>query len=436
MKVCVAGLWHLGAVTAASLASVGHEVAAFDEDAQVTADLAAGTPPLFEPGLEDLVEQGLAAGTLRATSDPADAVSGAEVLWVTYDTPVDAEDIADVDLVVGRVQALLPLLAAGTVVLISSQLPVGTAARLETEAPAGLSFAVSPENLRLGKAIEVFLQPDRVIVGVRDDHARAVIGRLLAPVTDRIEWMGVESAEMAKHALNAFLAVSVTFINEVAAVCERVGADAGDVSRALKTEQRIGPKAYLGPGGAFAGGTLARDIRALTGLGDAEGLPLPVLHGVWDSNTAHRGWPRRTINALLADDAPATSPDALAGKVVAVWGLTYKPGTDTLRRSSSVELCRDLAASGATVRAHDPAVSELPDDLTEVIELTDDPFAAATGADALVIATEWPEYRALDAAQIGDALRGDLVVDANGFLAGALQDDPSVRYASVGRRPS
>jgi UDPglucose 6-dehydrogenase len=428
VRVCVAGLWHLGAVTAAALASVGHEVAAFDEDATVTADMAAGKPPLFEPGLEELIGAGLAAGRLRATSDPADALRGAEVLWVTYDTPVDAEDIADVDLVVDRVQALLPLLDAGTVVLISSQLPVGTAARLEASAPEGVSFAVSPENLRLGKAIEVFLEPDRVIVGVRDGHARDVIRGLLAPVTERVEWMGVESAEMAKHALNAFLAVSVTFINEVAAVCERVGADAGDVSRALKTEQRIGPRAYLGPGGAFAGGTLARDVRVLSAIGDAEGLTIPLLHGIWDSNAAHRAWPRRTLDALL--------DGGVAGTTVAVWGLTYKPGTDTLRRSSSVELCRDLGAAGATVRAHDPAVSTLPDDLTEVIDLTDDPFAAATGADALVIATEWPDYRALDASRIAGALRGDLVVDANGFLVAALAADPGVRYASVGRRPS
>jgi UDPglucose 6-dehydrogenase len=435
MKVCVTGLWHLGAVTAASLASVGHEVTAYDTDAGVVEALAAGTPPIFEPGLEELVGRGLAAGTLRPVADPAEAVRGASVVWVTYDTPVDAEDIADVDHVLDRVRALLPLLDEGTVVLISSQVPVGSTARLEAEAPAGISFAYSPENLRLGKALTVFLDPDRVVVGTRDEHGRQTVSALLAPVTERIEWMSVESAEMAKHALNAFLATSVTFINEVAAVCERVGADAAEVARALKTEERIGPKAYLGPGGAFAGGTLARDVRALTAIGDAEGLVTPLLHGIWVSNTAHRGWPRRTIGALLAGDAPSTSPDALAGKTVAVWGLTYKPGTDTLRRSSSVELCLDLIGAGAIVRAHDPAVTELPSDLSEVT-LMDDPFEAARGADALVIATEWPAYRELDATRIPDVLGGDLVVDANGFLAGALAGDDRVRYASVGRRPA
>ncbi|HMJ36401.1 MAG TPA: nucleotide sugar dehydrogenase [Baekduia sp.] len=435
MKVCVAGLWHLGAVTAASLASVGHEVTAHDADADAVAALAAGTPPIFEPGLEELVGRGLAAGTLRPVADAAVAVRGAQVVWITYDTPVDEQDAADVDHVLDRVRTLLPLVDDGAVVLISSQVPVGCTARLQAEAPAGVSLAYSPENLRLGSALRVFLEPDRVVVGTRDDRGRRVVAALLAPVTDRIEWMGVESAEMAKHALNAFLATSVTFINEIAAVCERVGADAADVSRALKSEERVGPRAYLGPGGAFAGGTLARDVRALTSIGDAEGLVTPLLHGVWDSNTAHRGWPRRTIGALLAAGAPSAAPDGLAGETVAVWGLTYKPGTDTLRRSSSVELCHELLAAGATVRAHDPAVRALPSELSEVT-LMDDPFEAARGADALVIATEWPAYRELDATQIADVLGGDLVVDANGFLAGALAGDGRVRYASVGRRPA
>jgi UDPglucose 6-dehydrogenase len=435
MRVCVAGLWHLGTVTAAALASVGHDVAAHDTDSAVVEDLSRGIPPLFEPGLKELIADGLESDSLHPIADAAEAVRGAELVWVAYDTPVDADDNANVDYVLDRVRALLPLLDHGTVVLISSQLPVGSTALLQADAPPGISLAYSPENLRLGKALNVFLEPDRVVVGVRDPYSEKVIAELLEPITDQIAWMGVESAEMTKHALNAFLATSVTFINEVASVCERVGADAGEVSSALKSEARIGPRAYLGPGGAFAGGTLARDIRSLTTIGDAEGLLTPLLHGVWDSNIAHRGWTRRTINILLGNGTSATPPDGLAGKTIAVWGLTYKPGTDTLRRSASVELCADLLGSGATVRAHDPAVQALPGDVCGAT-LMDDPFAAADGADALVIATEWPAYRELDAAKIPDVLRGDLVVDANGFLAQSLARDPRIRYASVGRRPA
>jgi UDPglucose 6-dehydrogenase len=421
MRVCVAGLWHLGTVTAAALASVGHDVTAHDTDSAVVEDLARGIPPLFEPGLKEMVADGLQDGSLHPIADAAQAVRGAELVWIAY--------------VLDRVRALLGLLDHGTVVLISSQLPVGSTALLQAEAPPGISLAYSPENLRLGKALSVFLEPDRVVVGVRDPYSQEVIAKLLAPITDQIAWMGIASAEMTKHALNAFLATSVTFINEVASVCERVGADAGEVSSALKSEARIGPRAYLGPGGAFAGGTLARDIRSLTSIGDSEGLLTPLLHGVWDSNVAHRGWTRRTINVLLGTGTSAMPPDGLAGKTIAVWGLTYKPGTDTLRRSASVELCTDLLGSGATVRAHDPAVRSL-DGAAAGATLMDDPFAAADGADALVIATEWPDYRELDASKIPDVLRGDLVVDANGFLAKSLARDPRIRYASVGRRPA
>ncbi|HWI21778.1 MAG TPA: nucleotide sugar dehydrogenase [Baekduia sp.] len=428
MRVCVAGLWHLGTVTAACLAAAGHRVAAHDPDSEVVANLLAAKPPIFEPGLKELVSAGLASGELMPTGHLADAVRGAEVVWVTYDTPVDDEDQVDSEQVLDRVREFLPLLDPGTVVLVSSQLPVGSIARLEAEAP-GVSFACSPENLRLGKAIEVFSNPDRVIVGVRDDHGRERIAQLLSPVTDRVEWMGVESAEMAKHAINSFLATSVTFINEIASVCERVGADAREVERALKTEQRIGPRAYLGPGAAFAGGTLARDVRALTAISDAEGLITPLLDGIWKSNDAHRSWPRRALVTLLS-----AATDGLAGKTVAVWGLTYKPGTDTLRRSASVGLCRELVAGGAAVRVHDPAVTALPPDLAAVT-LAGDALEAATGADAVVLATEWPEYLTLDPDAIVAALSGDLIVDANGFLAAALAADDRIRYATVGRYP-
>ena len=259
MKVCVLGLWHLGTVTAACLAAGGHQVSGLDFDQAVVANLKNGQPPLFEPGLEELVKQGLESGRLDFSSSAAEAVREARVIWVTYDTPVDDDDNADVEYVVERVARLFPYLEAGQAVLISSQLPVGTSKQLEALFAAArpgvaVSFSYSPENLRLGKAISVFSQPDRVVIGVRAEESRKRFAELLAPFTTHIEWMSVESAEMTKHALNAFLATSVTFINEIAAICEQVGADAKEVERGLKSESRIGPKAYLGPGGAFAGG--------------------------------------------------------------------------------------------------------------------------------------------------------------------------------------
>jgi UDPglucose 6-dehydrogenase len=428
VTVAVLGLWHLGSVTAACLAAAGHEVRAFDPDNAVVDALRSGRPPVAEPGLPDLIGQGLRSGALRFTSDAAEAMRGAEAVWVTFDTPVDAEDRADVASVVRHIEAAFPYVADRALMMISSQLPVGTLRRLEGawRTSAGgrhVSFACSPENLRLGDAINVFMNPDRVIVGVRDDAARQQAARLLAPITDRIEWMSTESAEMTKHAINAFLGTSVTFINELAAICEQVGADAKEVERGLRTESRIGPRAYLSPGGAFAGGTLARDISFLRDLGVAHGVPTRLLDGVFESNTAHQHWARRRLQSELGH---------LKGVRVAVWGLAYKPGTDTLRGSEALDLCRWLAGQGADVHVHDPAIATLPEDLDDVTCHTD-PVDAATGARVLIVATAWPVYRQVDLDRLAAAAPGVLVLDANRFLGPVLDGDSRFRAVAVGR---
>ncbi len=423
MKVCVAGLWHLGTVTAACLASGGHKVVGWDANEQTIEALARNEPPVSEPGLADLVTRVAEEGRLRFTADAADALRDAEIVWIAYDTPVDDDDSADVDFVLRSVESILPHVATGALVLISSQLPVGSTGELERRAAGrGVSFGYSPENLRLGKAIETFTKPDRVVAGVRDERDRPRVAELLAPFTARIEWMSVESAEMTKHALNAFLATSVAFINEIAAICEQVGADAREVERGLKSEPRIGPKAYLGPGGAFAGGTLARDVVFLSALGREHGVPTNLISGVKASNDAHRGWAARRLRDLVGE---------LAGVRIAVWGLTYKPGTDTLRRSSAIELCRWLVGEGARVAAHDPAVKSI--DVTGVA-LFGDPLEAARGASALVVMTEWPEYRTIAGDSIANALGGrKIILDANRFLSGQLAENQSVVYATVGK---
>ncbi len=429
MNICVLGLWHLGTVTAACLAQAGHNVIGIDFDEKTVDCLQQGVPPVFEPGLEELVRQGLSGGQLSFTTDLPAAVKGASVIWVAYDTPVDDDDKADVEFVIERVARLFPHIDQGTLVLISSQLPAGSTARLETMCRAAcpgkrVSFAYSPENLRLGKAIAAFTRPDRVVAGVRSGADRECIVHLLSPFTDRIEWMSVESAEMTKHALNAFLATSVAFANELASLCELVGADAKEVERGLKTEPRIGPKAYLSPGGAFAGGTLARDISFLAEIGSSRHQPTPLFSAVKTSNDSHRQWPQRKIQGLLGD---------LRGKTVSVWGLTYKPGTDTLRRSASVELCRWLAQQGASVRTHDPAVKALPADLSLGLTLCSTPADALEESYALVVSTEWPEYLSIEAKTVVGRMKEPIVIDANRFLAKTLGLDSKVIYVAVGK---
>jgi len=428
MKVCVMGLWHLGTVIAACLASGGHQVTGFDFDETVVAGLNLGRPPLYEPGLEDLVRMGLASGKLEFSNVLAEVVRDVQVVWVAFDTPVDNEDRADVDYVIKCVSKIFPYLKAGQEVLISSQLSVGTSKRLEAifsklRTGVNVSFSYSPENLRLGKAIYAFTQPDRVVIGTHTEKSRKVFIELLAPFTDQIEWMSVESAEMTKHALNAFLAASVTFINEIAAICEQVGADAKEVERGLKSESRVGSQAYLRPGGVIAGGTLARDIAFLTQLAHEKDLPIHLISAVRASNDAHKNWPRRHLIRLLGD---------LKDKTIAIWGLTYKPGTDTLRRSSAIELCMWLLEQGAQVKAYDPVVKSLPKHFS-AIHLSVSPFEAINASDALVVATEWPVFCNVAASEIISALRTPIILDANRFLSASLETLPNIHYVTVGK---
>ncbi|HZP19653.1 MAG TPA: nucleotide sugar dehydrogenase [Bauldia sp.] len=424
MRVAVYGLWHLGSVTAACLADGGHHVVGIDPDPATIAGLQAGKPPVAEPGLDALIRAGLAAGRLRFAEDRPESFAGIDLLWVTFDTPVDEDDVSDVGAVTGPVLSRLPALPDGCLVLVSSQLPVGTTRELVAAAAGkGLTFGYSPENLRLGKAIEVFTRPDRVIVGLEREIDRGRVSELLKPFTANIRWMSLESAEMTKHAINAFLATSVVFMNEIAAICETVGADAKEVEIGLKSEARIGPGAYLSPGAAFAGGTLARDVSALTEIGKRRVAGGPLLPAVLESNRRHALWALGKIRDRFSD---------LAGRRIAILGLTYKPGTDTLRRSSAVELARRLAVDGARVAAFDPSLTSLPDDLAREIDLAPSPAEAMRDASAMVLATPWPELRKLEWKPLIAGMSHATIIDAGWVLAPALRDEPTVDYFAVG----
>ncbi len=421
MNVVVLGLWHLGCVTAACCAEFNGSVVGLDFEADWPA-LRSGEAPLFEPGLDEALWRGIGSGRLRFAegADPA-ALGAADVLWVCYDTPVDDNDVADVAYVTDRLARCLPALKPGAVVLISSQIPAGTCAELEWRHP-GIAFAYSPENLRLGKALEVFRHPERIIVGVRTQEVRTILEPLFAPFCQEVLWMRTESAEMTKHGINAWLALSVTFANELARLCEAVGADAREVERGLRSEPRIGQRAYIRPGAAFAGGTLARDVVALTALAKTHGDPAALFPAILAGNNAHKDWALGRLRDLLGP---------LEGAVVAVLGLTYKPGTDTLRRSGAVELAAKLLQTKAHVRCYDPVVRHLPDELVGARwcpTLAD----AVRDADAVVVATEWPEIRAADWPTLIPTMRRCVVVDANGFLALRPEQIPCVEYFSVG----
>jgi UDPglucose 6-dehydrogenase len=417
--VTILGLWHLGSVTAACLTR-HHRVTGIDFDESVVAGLRAGRAPLHEPGLDALLAAGLAAGRLQFATDAAAAATSG-LVWVCYDTPVDADDRSDVEWVHARLTRVLPTLRAGTIILISSQLPVGTCARLAGQYPA-LHFACSPENLRLGKAIDAFEHPARIIVGA-PPAARAPLERILAPLGAPLVWMRPESAEMVKHALNGFLALSIAYINEIAALCETVGADAGEVAAGLKSEPRIGPGAYLASGGPFAGGTLARDVVSLAQLGTEKNLPLALIPAIKESNDRHRGWNLRKVRAAVA---------GIPRPVVAVLGLAYTPNTSTLRRSAAVELCRGLLAAGLTVRAFDPLVRAVDADHAD-LPLSASAAEAVQGAHAVVICTAWPEFRDYPWPALLASMTRPVVVDANRIVEKAVTPVAGIVYLTVGR---
>ena len=350
MKIAVQGLWHLGSVTSICLASKNIKVLAVDTDENLVKNFNEGILPIYEPGLEDLFKKNK---TNIKFTDDITQLNDINLLWVTYDTPVDNNDKADVDFVVQKIKKSLAFLKDSSVVLISSQLPVESIKSLELfikNKKRKISFAYSPENLRLGDALNVFLNPDRVIVGYRDEFTKKIISKILTKITKNIVWMSVESAEMTKHAINSFLATSVSFANELASICEKVGADAKQVEVGLKTDIRIGKKAYLGPGGPFAGGTLARDIKFLENISKKFNLQNKIISSVFKSNQNHKQWHQK----LILDEFCGK----LNKKKFLILGLTYKPNTNTLRRSQSIELINWLLSKNTLVSAYDPSIAQ------------------------------------------------------------------------------
>jgi UDPglucose 6-dehydrogenase len=427
MNVGVLGLCHLGSVTAACLASLGHRVVGIDFDESRVADLSNAMAPNFEAGLEELIKGGLSSGNLRFSSTVNEARE-IDVLWVAYDTPVDDDDNADTEFVLAQIERALFGLSADVVVLVSSQLPVGSIRRLEHSAALNREgrpprIAYCPENLRLGNAVPDFLRPNRIVVGVRSARDQELLHSLLSPITEFIEWMSIESAEMTKHAINAFLATSVVFANEIAAICESVGADAKEVERGLKTENRIGPRAYLSPGAAFAGGTLARDVAFLNRTAHERRVTTPLLSSILPSNDTHKRWVQRKLQACFVD---------LSRITVAVWGLSYKPGTGSVRRSLSVDLCDWMIAEGVTIHVHDPMVTRLPDRWSGTVRRLDTPIAAVLGADALVLGTDWPMYRTISHAQLIQCSNRLVVLDPNRFIADLAAGEGRLQYFGVG----
>ncbi len=421
MRIYVQGLWHLGIVTAACLASVGHDIIGFDNDINVINSLNSGKSIIFEPGLDELINAGLKSGKLKFSSE----INNIDFLLVAYDTPIDDNDIIDVNFVISRIESMIPSLNNEAIIMISSQMPVGSIKYLEEKfrkycPEKNISFVCFPENLRLGNALNVFLKPDRIIIGYRSNKDKLIVKKLLEPITDKIEWMSIESAEMTKHAINSFLATSVVFANEIASICEKTGADSKEVERGLKSDQRIGNKAYLSPGSAFSGGTLARDVDFLKEVSKKNKLFIPLLESIKISNNNHKLWTKRKIQELFP---------SLKGITITVWGITYKSGTNTLRKSLTVELCNWMISQEANIQVYDPIVEKLPPNWYGRVHKFDNMLESLHNTQLLLIGTKYDEYDNFFQNYIPENKL--LIIDPNRSIS-FLEKNKEYNYMSVG----
>ena len=406
--IAIIGTGYVGLTSGACFAHLGHDVVCADVDTDKVARLSAGEVTTVEVGLGDLVAEGRTAGRLRFTDDVADAVAGREVVVLCVPTPHAPDGSVDLSAVEAAATAIGPALEPGAVVVDKSTVPVGT-----THLVAGLldrddvTVASNPEFLREGTAVADFLGPDRIVIGADDDRTREVVRSLYDGVDAPVVLTDPASAETIKYAANAFLVTKLSFANAIAAVCEAVGADIDDVVLGLGYDDRIGAN-YLRPGPGWGGSCFPKDSRALIHQAGQAGYDFRFLDSAIEVN-------RQQFDRMVDKVRRAVGGD-LAGRTVAVWGLTFKAGTDDLRDSPALEVVDRLLAAGAAVQAHDPTVVVHRNPVPATVELATDPVAACVGADALVVLTEWPEYAAVDPAAAVAGLVGQAVVDARNLL--------------------
>lgn len=426
-RLAVVGLWHLGCVAATALAQLGHNVRATDPDREALRRLQQGVLPVWEPGLAESLAQQRREGRLVFCSSEPEAFVHAEYIFVTFDTPVNEDDQSNLSPIFAACDAIAWDASPGVQIVVMSQVPVGTCEqlieRLRAHAPRlPFSLVYHPENLRLGDALRTFLQPDFLLIGAEDEASAERLPFLYAGVAAPRLTMSLRSAEMAKHALNAFLGTSISFANELADLAEACGADVRDVVRALRHDRRIGPHAFLSPGPGFSGGTLGRDLQTLRGLAREAGRSTAQLDATVAVNST------RLPNLV---QKLARVCGGLRGRRVALLGLTYKPGTSTLRRSHALELARLLLAAGAEVQAFDPQVNDPPAE-PRGLALCADAYQAAEAADALVVATPWPEFKSLDLSRLRGAMRRAVLLDAHNFLDDRAARSAGFHYCGVG----
>ena len=436
MRIAVIGTGYVGLVSGACFSEFGYYVTCVDQDSAKVAVLRGGEIPIFEPGLEDLVANNAKAGRLRFETELAGPVGAADAVFIAVGTPSRRGDgDADLSFVFAAAEELAPALDGYTVVVTKSTVPVGTGRKVDEivrkHAPnAEFDVASNPEFLREGSAINDFLRPDRVVVGAEADRARELMRELYRPLflnETPVLVTGLETAELTKYASNAFLAAKITFINEIADLCEAVGADVQEVARGMGLDGRIGKK-FLHAGPGYGGSCFPKDTRALAHQGQAAGAPVRIVEAVVAANEDRK--------MRMAEKAIKAFGGSVAGKTLAVLGLTFKPNTDDMRDSPSLVVVPALQKAGAAIRAYDPEGMNEARALLDGVTWCGDAYDAMEGADGVVILTEWNEFRSLDLARARKLLSSPVMVDLRNIYAPAEMRDAGFTYVSVGRAPA
>jgi UDPglucose 6-dehydrogenase len=432
MRIAMIGTGYVGLVSGACFADFGHSVCCIDKDAAKIDGLNAGRMPIWEPGLEAIVKANAERGRLTFSKELGEGVGDAEAVFIAVGTPARRGDgHADLTYVFDAVRELAKVINPGTVVVTKSTVPVGTGDQIEQilreEGVTDVSVASNPEFLREGAAIADFKHPDRIVVGAEDARAREVLTEIYRPLflnRAPILFTGRRTAELTKYAANAFLAVKISFINEIADLCEAVDADVQDVARGIGLDNRIGPK-FLHAGPGYGGSCFPKDTLALLQTADSAGVDQRIVRTTVQVNDDRKtGMVERVARALGGD---------LKGKRIGVLGLAFKPNTDDMREAPSIPLIKALVERGAEVSAFDPVAREQAERVFDGIHFASDAYEAAADADALVIVTEWDEFRALDLDKIASSLRGKVLVDLRNVYDRNEAEEAGLAYYGVGR---
>ncbi len=441
MKVTIVGSGYVGLVSGACLADVGNHVLCMDADAEKIESLKSGRIPIYEPGLEELITANIADGRLQFTTDLSDGVAFGEALLIAVGTPPGEDGAADLQHVLAVARGIGDALTEYRVVINKSTVPVGTAAKVRAEIQSRLhargvqvdfSVVSNPEFLKEGAAIEDFLKPDRIVIGADDDRPRQLMRELYAPFNrshDRLLFMDLPSAELTKYAANAMLATKISFMNELANIAERVGADIETVRVGIGSDPRIGYH-FIYPGCGYGGSCFPKDVQALARTADANGIEPKILNVVEAVNHAQKFSLIEKVISRFGED--------LSGHHFAVWGLAFKPNTDDMREAPSGVIIRELCRRGATVCAFDPiAMEEARGQLADVPGLVFGPdlYSVVEGADALLLLTEWKAFRSPDLQRLHDMLRGPVIFDGRNVFDPELVSRNGLDYYSIGRQP-